>query len=158
MIVNIKPRVGIICDEVLIKYGMTRQGIQEAFGVEPAMIEIDNVMEEIREHRFGMVFTYEKEKLIYIEVSLNTKLIYKEVDIFGFSNSVELLSKYDVPTSNVGKYINFYKLGIIQRLENDSQLQELWDIPKHLTEDEITKLNEIDEEYWEDKESIILKK
>lgn len=45
--------------------------------------------------------------------------------------------------------------GIIQRLENDSQLQELWDIPKHLTEDEITKLSEIDEEYWEDKESIM---
>ena len=45
--------------------------------------------------------------------------------------------------------------GIIQRLENDSQLQELWDIPKHLTENEITKLNKIDEEYWEDKENIM---
>lgn len=44
---------------------------------------------------------------------------------------------------------------IIQRLENDSQLQELWDIPKHLTENEITKLNKIDEEYWEDKENIM---
>ena len=47
--------------------------------------------------------------------------------------------------------------GIIQRLENDSQLQELWDIPKHLTENEITKLNKIDEEYWEDKENIMQK-
>ena len=46
--------------------------------------------------------------------------------------------------------------GIIQRLENDSQLQELWNIPKHLTENEITKLNKIDEEYWEDKENIML--
>lgn len=99
MIVNIKPRVGIICDKVLIKYGMTRQSIQEAFGIEPAIVEIDNVMEEIRERRFGMVFTYEKGKLIYIEVSLNTKLMYNEIDIFGLSNSVELLSKYDVPTS-----------------------------------------------------------
>ena len=45
--------------------------------------------------------------------------------------------------------------GIIQRLENDSQLQELWNIPKHLTENEITKLNKIDEEYWEDKENIM---
>lgn len=44
---------------------------------------------------------------------------------------------------------------IIQRLENDSQLQELWDIPKHLTENEISKLNEMDEEYWEDKENIM---
>lgn len=44
---------------------------------------------------------------------------------------------------------------IIQRLENDSQLQELWDIFKYLTENEITKLNEIDEEYWEDKENIM---
>ena len=44
---------------------------------------------------------------------------------------------------------------IIQRLENDSQLQELRDIPKHLTENEITKLNKIDEEYWEDKENIM---
>ena len=44
---------------------------------------------------------------------------------------------------------------IIQRLENDSQLQELWDIPKHLTENEITKLNKIDEDYWEDKENIM---
>lgn len=113
MIVNIKPRVGIICDEVLIKYGMTRQSIQEAFGIEPAIVEIDNVMEEIRERRFGMVFTYEKGKLIHIEVSLNVKLMYKEIDIFGLSNSVELLSKYDIPTSNVGKYMNFYKLGIM---------------------------------------------
>lgn len=44
---------------------------------------------------------------------------------------------------------------IIQRLENDSQLQKLWDIPKHLTENEITKLNKIDEKYWEDKENIM---
>ena len=113
MIVNIKPRVGITCDEVLIKYGMTRQSIQEVFGVEPSIVEIDNVMDEIREHRFGMIFTFEKEKLICIEVSLNTKLIYKEVDIFGLSNTIELLSKYDTPTSNVGKYMNFYKLGIM---------------------------------------------
>lgn len=113
MIVNIKPRVGIICNEVLIRYGMTRQSVHEAFGVEPAIVEIDNVMEEIREHRFGMVFIYEKEKLIHIEVSLNVKLMYKDIDIFGLYNSVELLSKYDIPTSNVGKYMNFYKLGIM---------------------------------------------
>ena len=54
-----------------------------------------------------------------------------------------------------GEYIPRNVYSIIQRLENDSQLQELWDIPKHLTENEITKLNKIDEEYWEDKENIM---
>ena len=44
---------------------------------------------------------------------------------------------------------------IIQRLENDSQLQKLWDIPQYLTEDENSKLNGIDWEYWEDKENIM---
>ena len=61
----------------------------------------------------------------------------------------------EIINATITQHLLIRAYGIIQRLENDSQLQELWDIPKHLTEDEITKLNEIDEEYWEDKESIM---
>lgn len=113
MIVYIKPKVGILCDEVLVKFGMTRQSVEKAFGVEPAVIEIDNVMGEVRERRFGMIFTFEKNKLLYIEISLNVQLRYKNIDIFNALNTVELLSKYDTPTLNIGKYMNFYKLGIM---------------------------------------------
>ena len=66
---------------------------------------------------------------------------------------VALLCSYLAGEIIGGHLIQAY--GIIQRLENDSQLQELWNIPKHLTENEITKLNKIDEEYWEDKENIM---
>ena len=45
---------------------------------------------------------------------------------------------------------------IIQRLENDERLKELWDIPKYLTKEERSKIsNELDVEYWDNKDNIV---
>lgn len=45
--------------------------------------------------------------------------------------------------------------GIIQRFEDDNRLESLWDIPQYVTDDENLKLNEVDQEYWKDKETIM---
>jgi len=47
---------------------------------------------------------------------------------------------------------------IIQRLENDNRLKELWDIPKYLTEEELARINdELDVQYWNNTDNIVEK-
>jgi len=48
--------------------------------------------------------------------------------------------------------------GIMQRLENDKRIKELWDIPKYLTEKELTKISdELDVQYWDNTDNIVEK-
>ncbi|MDK8180315.1 DUF4375 domain-containing protein [Paenibacillus sp. UMB4589-SE434] len=42
----------------------------------------------------------------------------------------------------------------IDRLSGDKRLAQLWDIPKYLTEEEIERLDKLDEQYWEDQDHI----
>ncbi len=44
---------------------------------------------------------------------------------------------------------------IIQRLEDDSRLQALWDIPKYLTDEENDRMNALDHEYWDNTDAIV---
>ena len=47
---------------------------------------------------------------------------------------------------------------IIERLENDKRIKELWDIPKYLTEEEKTKISdELNVKYWNNSDNIIEK-
>jgi len=46
---------------------------------------------------------------------------------------------------------------IIQRLEDDENLQELWDIPKLLTELEIIELDKLDKKYWGNEDNLLEK-
>lgn len=44
---------------------------------------------------------------------------------------------------------------IIQHLEDNKEIKELWDIPKFLTEEELTEISEVlDKKYWENKDNI----
>ncbi|MCM3340679.1 DMP19 family protein [Paenibacillus sp. MER TA 81-3] len=42
----------------------------------------------------------------------------------------------------------------IERLSGDKRLTQLWDIPKFLTEEEIERLDKLDEQFWEDEDRI----
>lgn len=46
---------------------------------------------------------------------------------------------------------------IIQRLENNDNLKELWDISKYLTEEENKIINDLDVLYWDDNDNIVEK-
>lgn len=46
--------------------------------------------------------------------------------------------------------------GIIARLEEDDRFNDLWDIPKYLTQDEKAQLSQLDELYQEDRDDLQL--
>ncbi|MCU0354516.1 MAG: DMP19 family protein [Cytophagales bacterium] len=50
-----------------------------------------------------------------------------------------------------------HQFAIIQRLEDDSRLEALWDIPKYLSKDEAEALDALDEQYWENTDGIVEK-
>ena len=73
----------------------------------------NNIMEEIREYRWGMVFRYINKKLVDIDFSLNVELVINGIEIFTEKYLIEKLKEYDIPTEeSKGGYMNFYKLGI----------------------------------------------
>ncbi|KKO52137.1 DMP19 family protein [Paenibacillus sp. DMB20] len=46
---------------------------------------------------------------------------------------------------------------VLGRFENDPRLQQLWDIPKHLTEAEDLRLDELDKQFWQDEDQVAMK-
>lgn len=44
---------------------------------------------------------------------------------------------------------------VIAKFEDDDRMEELWDLPKYLSQTDDEELTGIDEEYWEDKEHIM---
>ena len=112
--ITIRPYEGIIIDSVDVNFGMSQKEIKRIFREEAPRIEIDNIMEEIREYRCGMIFTYTKKKLLMdITATLHVELYYKDIDIFNTESVIEKLSLLDTPTPEAKNgYINFYGLGI----------------------------------------------
>ncbi len=95
-----------------INYGITQKEIKKILG-EAGRIEIDNIMDEIREYRLGMIFTFIEKKLKDITFSSHVELYYESVNIFESDNTILELSNYDTPTQeSKGGYINFYKIGV----------------------------------------------
>jgi hypothetical protein len=58
MAVIIEPYTGINFYGKIINFNISQKEIRKIIGESASKIEIDNVMEEIREFRSGMVFTY----------------------------------------------------------------------------------------------------
>ena len=113
MAVIIEPYVGINLDGKIINFNMSQKEIRKITGENAPKIEIDNIMEEIREYRWGMVFRYINKKLVDIDFSLNVELVINGIEIFTEKNLIEKLKEYDIPTEeSKGGYMNFYKLGI----------------------------------------------
>ena len=44
---------------------------------------------------------------------------------------------------------------IIDSYEDDARLTKLWDLPSVLSDDDKTKLDQLDEQYWEDEDQIM---
>jgi hypothetical protein len=113
MSVILNPYKGIDFYGKEILFGMSQKDVRKITGEKSPKIEIDNIMEEIRELRSGMIFTYIDKKLIDITFTSNVDLIIHTIEVFKCNNLIEELSKFDSPTTE-GKngYINFYNLGI----------------------------------------------
>jgi hypothetical protein len=113
MAVIINPYIGIEDDGKIINFKMSRKEVEKILGEKAFKIEIDNIMNETREHRRAMVYKYEKGKLVDITFTVNVDLIINGLDIFNEDKIIEKLKEFDIPTAE-GKngYINFYKLGI----------------------------------------------
>ncbi len=108
----IMPYKGVMIGEKEVSYGITQKEIKKVLG-EAGRIEIDNIMDEVREYRLGMVFTFIENKLKDIAFSLHVELYYEDINIFESDNAILELSSYDTPTpESKGGYINFYKIGI----------------------------------------------
>lgn len=74
---------------------------------------------------------------------------------WGYDAYLLTLKGLETISATVTKQLLMQAYSIIQRFKDDNRLKSLWDIPQYLTEDENSKLNEIDREYWEDKEHIM---
>jgi hypothetical protein len=111
--VIIYPYKGINFYTKDIFYGMTQEEVKNILGEDAPKIEIDNIMEETREYRSGMIFTYINNELIDITFTVNVDLWIDNIEVFNDKNFLSTISNFDTPTSE-GKngYINFYGLGI----------------------------------------------
>ena len=112
--IKIRPYEGITIGSVDVNFGMSQKEVKRILKEEAPRIEIDNIMEEIREMRWGMIFTYTKKQLLMgIRATLNVELYYEDIDIFNTEGVIDKLSLFDSPTPEAQNgYINFYGLGI----------------------------------------------
>jgi Ca2+-binding EF-hand superfamily protein len=96
-----------------ILFGMTQKDVKKILEEDAPKIEIDNIMEEVREYRSGMILIYKNKELIDITFTLNVNLWINNIEVFNNENFLDEISKFDNPTPE-GKngYINFYDLGI----------------------------------------------
>jgi hypothetical protein len=112
MKVTIEPYKGILFGDKDLHFGISQKILKKELG-EAAKIEIDNIMNEVREYRSGMVFTFIGKKLNDITVSRHVELYFENIRLFDNENVISELSNYDTPTlESKGGYMNFYKLGI----------------------------------------------
>jgi hypothetical protein len=120
MAVIIKPYVGIEDDGREINFNMTQKEVEKVLGEKAFKIEIDNIMNETREHRRACIYKYIKRKLVDITFTANNDLIingielFKEIDeLTNKEKIVKNLKEIDT-TAAEGRngYMNFYKLGI----------------------------------------------
>jgi hypothetical protein len=109
----IKPYIGIEDDGKIINFSMSQKEIEKILDEKAFKIEIDNIMNETREHRRASIYKYIKRKLIEITFTVNNDLIINGYNVFNETEIIERLKEFDTPTAE-GKngYINFYKLGI----------------------------------------------
>ena len=107
MTYELKPYIGIsdFC------FGATQAQIKKVGG-EAALIEIDNIMKETRERRSGMIFGYEKRRLIRISVSKHVPITLNGNLIFPDCNPLEVLSAYDKAIEGSNATLLFKELGI----------------------------------------------
>lgn len=114
MEIIINPLKGIFFKEKEIVFGMTQQKVELLLGP-PTSFHVNNLINQIHEPRNGAIFKYENNNLFSIEIPINSglKVLFKDIEILNDKEAVCKLSKFDTPTPDNGKYMNFYKLGIL---------------------------------------------
>jgi hypothetical protein len=120
MAVIIKPYVGIEDDGREINFNMTQKEVEKVLGEKAFKIEIDNIMNETREHRRACIYIYIKRKLVDITFTANNDLIINGIELFKeideLTNKEEIVKKLkEIDTTaaeGTNGYMNFYKLGI----------------------------------------------
>ena len=107
------PLEGVKFKDKEISFGMSQRDVENILG-KPAGYEVNNLINLTWEPRDGTTFFYGKNGLQSIDIPLQTtlKVYYEGIDILHDKESVLKLSKYDTPTADDGKFMNFYKLGV----------------------------------------------
>ncbi len=95
-----------------IKFGMTSKEVKKLLG-KPVLIEIDDIMEEIRETSSGMVLTYVEKHLCDIEISPSVEVMVFDTDVFKQTAVNDLLKTHSNDFHEYREYVNFRDLGII---------------------------------------------
>ena len=112
MAVILEPYIGINFYGKIINFNMSQKEVRKITGENAPKVEIDNIMEEIREYRSGIIFIYINKKLVDIIFSLHVELFINGIEVFKSSNLIEELKQYDEQAEETNTYSNFYKLGI----------------------------------------------
>ena len=109
----IKPYVGVSFKGTEINFGMSQKEVEDILG-KPVKYEVNNLIDLIWEPRDCATFFYGKSGLQSVDFPLQEtqKVSYEDIDILHDKEAVIKLSKFDMPTADDGKYMNFYKLGI----------------------------------------------
>lgn len=109
----INPLKGFTFRGKEILFGMSQKEVEIILG-KPSKYEVNNLIGSTIEPREGTIFFYKNNGLTSIDIQLqeSVKVYYEGIDILHDKESVMKLSKYDTPTANDGKYMNFYELGI----------------------------------------------
>jgi len=95
-----------------ITFGMTSKEVKKILG-KPVLIEIDDIMEEIRETSSGMVLTYIEKRLSDIEISPSVEATVFDTDLFKHTAINDLLKTHSKDFLEYREYVNFRDLGII---------------------------------------------
>jgi hypothetical protein len=111
--IMVNPLKRAVFKDKEINFGMNQKNIENVLG-KPVSYEVNNLIDLIWEPRLGTTFFYNKTGLKSIDIPSQTtlKVYYEGIDILHDKESILKLSKYDTPTADDGKYMNFYKLGI----------------------------------------------
>ncbi len=101
------------------RFGSTWQAIAKEHGV-PDSFELDDIMHERREHRFGVVLHYRGpfgtgryvNRLRSVLIPRGAHVVFNGIDIMHDREAVRELSAYDTPAHTENPYMIFPKLGL----------------------------------------------
>ena len=76
---------------------------------------------------------------------------------WGYSAYLLAVDGLEQIGASMAKNLLIESLSVLDKYEGDDRIKVLWDIPKILSDEDGAKLDQFDEKYWEDEDSIMEK-
>lgn len=133
------------------------------------MTEIEKQWEELTQRYVSKLYKYDGDWTQLNDEEQELSALWKlEADMYNggfiqffcnwgfhcYNFAIRCLEKIDA--KEIYKIVT-QQYAIIQRLDDDENLQELWDIPKLLKEQEIIELDKLDKKYWGNEDDLLEK-